>query len=343
MPLQWRQSTTRLGHSFMSLIRLTCLITLLLALAGGTPTLAQSSIELTSLKVELWPEYDQPAMLVILDGVLKPEVALPATVTINIPARVGAPAAVAMMDDTGRLLTAETTSQTKGDILAVTLTTQYRTFRVEYYDPALTFNASTRAFSFNWLTDYAVEAVTFKVQEPVGASNLTFTPALTAIGPADFGLNYYTGSLGSLTPGQAVTLQMNYTKADSRLSAEVVNPSSAPATGEAAPVATTPTPAATSATLPIVLGFAGGAFLAGGGLYYWFSRRPPVRGASAKNKNRGHKHARREKAPAAPRPHRQAEAQGALAQFCTECGAKILAGDAFCRKCGAKVRERAAP
>ena len=133
--------TTLLGQLLMSRLRLTCLTLLLMTLAVAASAQAQADIALSALKVELWPEFDQPVMLVILEGVLKPDVPLPAMLTMDIPV---APTAVAMMDATGRLLTAPATTAPAGDKIAVTLTTDYSTFRVEYYDPALSFNASTR-------------------------------------------------------------------------------------------------------------------------------------------------------------------------------------------------------
>jgi hypothetical protein len=46
---------------------------------------AQTDITLTSVNVQLWPEYDQPSMLVIYDFELTPETTLPAKVDIRIP------------------------------------------------------------------------------------------------------------------------------------------------------------------------------------------------------------------------------------------------------------------
>jgi hypothetical protein len=304
------------------------------------PVQAQTDIALATLKVELWPEYDQPSMLVILEGVLRSDVPLPATLTINIPARAGAPTAIATMDTTGRLLTIQPTTAPAGDKIAVTLTTDYSTFRVEYYDPALSFNASARDFTFQWTTNYAVDAVAIRAQAPVGASGLAFTPALVATGPADFGLNYYTGSFGALQAGQALTLKMNYTKADSRLSAESVGSGTSAPAGNTAPQATTQSAAVSPVSLPLVLSLAGGALLVGGGAYYWFTRNQPRVASRSKSKKHSHKPRARENGNQ-PRASAPSKIINAPAQFCTQCGGQVSVGDAFCRNCGAKVRETA--
>src|SRR3990172_1671747 len=60
--------------------------------AGGA---AANDVRLESMQVEIWPEYDRPAALVIMRGELAASVGLPAAVSLRIPASSGGPAAVA--------------------------------------------------------------------------------------------------------------------------------------------------------------------------------------------------------------------------------------------------------
>ena len=60
---------------------------------------AQESPSLETLVIDLWPEYDQPSMLVIYKAELSPEVNLPAEITFRIPVEAGAPAVVAVGPD----------------------------------------------------------------------------------------------------------------------------------------------------------------------------------------------------------------------------------------------------
>ena len=62
------------------------ILLLLLLLLVALPVAAQTEVtQLDTLTVELWPDYDRPAMLVILTGTLPESAALPATVTIPLP------------------------------------------------------------------------------------------------------------------------------------------------------------------------------------------------------------------------------------------------------------------
>ncbi len=322
------------------LFRLIAGLALLAASLDVAPANAQSNIELSSVQIELWPEFDRPSMLVIIDGVLSPETPLPATLTLNVPAAASAPHAVAMKDASGQLLTAASTTAPSGDFLAVTLTTDYPNFRVEYYDPTLTFDASAREYAFQWAPDYPVGQVTVRAQQPVGASGMTFAPSLAEIGPADYGLTYYSSALGALKAGQSLTLKLNYTKADSRLSAEVIG-ADEPAPASVPAQEAQPTPASSN-TLTLMVGLAGAALLLGGGLSFWLTRRAETPPGRSKSKTQARKHRSRHSAarlaPPLPRPGSAINAN-APAQFCTQCGHGLVAGDQFCRNCGTKIRQ----
>lgn len=292
-------------------------------LLSASPASAQADVRLASLFIDLWPEFDKPSVLVILDGTLQPDVALPATIMLRIPAR-AAPNAVAVRDASGQLLEAPYISAPQGDDLLVTLTSDSREFRLEYYDPALTVEGSARRYEFRWASDYAVDSAVLRVQQPSGAQDLVADPAVTASGVADYGLNYYSRPLGALAAGQTVALTLSYTKAGAQLSADALGLSAAPAAEPGA---------AAAISWPVLLMITGGVLLALGGAYYWFSARP--RRSTAKPKAH-HTRARARSRPASPAA--QPARPSSPASFCTQCGHALHAGDRFCRNCGAPIK-----
>jgi hypothetical protein len=250
--------------------------------------------------------------------------------TVNIPAASGGPFAVAAQDASGQLLNTQHTETRSGDAIAVSLTTDFPAFHVEYYDPALTITGEARDYTFQWTADYAVSAATVRVQEPVDARDLTAEPALTSTGAADFGLNYYSVSLGALSAGQSVSVHLRYSKSTSTLSSEVVNqdvpvPLATPAVTE---------PPARMELAPILLAAAGGLGLLLIGFGVWFFVRNRREMETERPRRR-----RRHAAPAedGPPPEPRLEAP-APARFCAQCGQPLLTGDRFCRNCGTPVR-----
>ena len=319
------------------------------------PVQAQQTVTLASLQISIWPEFDRPSSLVILDGKLASSVTLPVDLTVRIPAAARTPNAVAVAAPDGSLLQAAyTTAAADGDII-VKFTSNSAVFRVEYYDPALVINGDARSFTFRWKCDFAVAAVGLMVQEPYGAQKLAGKPALAPAGTGLYGLNYDAASLGALPAGGTVSLDLTYTKSGSTLSATAVGPTQSAA---AAPASN---PTQSGGSLYWILGAAGVGLLVVGGGALWYSRRTPVpRPRRLVSQSR-----RRRAEPVRPRPAAGkpaapvAAAMGARsgvpaaaakepasatlaeapAGFCVNCGQRQLAGDQFCRQCGTPVRE----
>ncbi len=292
-------------------------------LAPPRPAQAQSDITLNALTIELWPEYDQPSMLVILRGTLAPSVTLPTTVTVHIPSTSGGPSAVAAQDANGQLFDTVFTTTPAGETLAVQVQTSFASFQVEYYDPGLKITGEAREYPFQWVADFPVSAATVRVQEPIDARGLSAEPPITLAGSSGLGLNYYTASLGALSTGQNVFVHLRYTKSTSTLSVEKVGPT---------PVQAASAPGRRLELSPTLL-IGGGLGLLSLALTSWGAillvrrRRTDPRGP------------RPDESVPAPQlsPEPRLSASG-IAQFCTQCGEPTLAGDRFCRNCGAPIR-----
>lgn len=307
---------------------------------GPLPAAAQTPPAIDALHISLWPEFDRPGVLVIIDGSLPAGTALPAEVSLRMPAAAERPNATAYQGADGNLLSAAYTTASAGSDIIVTFPIESLAFRLEYYDPALTVTGERRTYTFSWISDYAVAAATVRVQQPAGASALTTTPALAATGAADYGLEYYEGSLGALTAGQTVLVTASYTKADAALSSEVLGVAPAAPTAVETPASTN-----TTAVAGVVAGV--GVLAAGAvGFIYWRGRRP-TRAAQGHRRAapRRHRSAPAVEAPraaAVPRPSaptaRLASPPATGAAFCTQCGQRRQPGDKFCRQCGAPVR-----
>lgn len=288
-----------------------------------TSVRAQGETRLSALTIELWPEYDQPTMLVILRGTLTPETTLPASVTVHIPASANGPHAVAMQDANGQLTDAQFVTTSQANSLAVTLQATLPSFQVEYYDSALKIEGEARQYAFAWTADFVVTAATLRVQEPVNARNLSGEPPLALAGASDFGLSYYTASLGALTAGQAITAQINYTKPDAQLSVAQVTAQPSVAT----PVLVMAQPTAMSEAqlqqwLAIALLLVSIGLVSLGFLFWRRTRAAPAQPRGRRSANN---------LPSAPLP-------ATATKFCTQCGQSVGPEDRFCYHCGSAVR-----
>ncbi|NPV68543.1 MAG: hypothetical protein HPY64_15480 [Anaerolineae bacterium] len=208
---------------------------------------AQSDLRLASLRVGLWPEYDQPALLVIYWGQLAPETSYPATVRLRMPARVAVPHVVAAQNGPDQAIDeVDYTSVVEGDWRVITFQAGGPQFQFEYYD-TLTRQGTRRTGEFTWPGDYAVDSLSVELQEPPGAQEVTTQPALQIMqtSPED-GLVYRGGGFGALQAGQSLTIQVGYTRTREELTTALL-------TANRTTAATPSTAAAPSGTDVILL------------------------------------------------------------------------------------------
>ncbi len=293
-----------------ALLGLLALATLLLpapalAQAGAAP---KGNPRLASLKIEIWPEFDRPAALVILKAALAESARLPAAVTLRLPAASGGATAVAYSATAdGNLLNLKNERATTGEFITLKFDVPERFFHVEFYEPIAT-AVPARTFSYVWPGDLAVEHLTVMVQEPASATDISVEPNLEGSSTGDDGLRYRGAELGALEAGKRLPITVRYTKADARPSAEILKAKAAPAAPAApvAPLAAPPPATGGSAewALPVagaaILGLLGAVFI----LWRW----------------------RRESRSAAP-----------AVNVCAKCGAARTPGGQFCANCGAKL------
>ena len=281
-----------------------------LAQAGSAP---KGNPALSALNIEVWPEYDRPAVLVILKGALAESVKLPAAVTLRLPASSGGPAAVAYSSAAdGNLLNLKHDVTRAGDYVTVKFEATERFFHIEFYEPIAT-TAPERSFRYVWPGDLAVERATVVVQEPVAATAISVEPNLDRSSLGQDGMKYRIGEPGALPAGKTLPIVVRYTKADARPSRAILNPAASSGAAAASAPAAIPAamPAPAAGGLPDwAIPLAGFALLGaiGAGLIAWIWRRGPA------------------PAPAAP-----------AGKHCVKCGAALAADDRFCGKCGRKV------
>ena len=292
-------------RSIRGLLAAVSILFLVVALAAAPSVggAAANEARLESMQIEIWPEYDRPAALVILRGELAASVGLPAAVSLRIPASSGGPAAVAYATaKKGGLLNLKYERSDAADFITVRFTAPARFFHVEFYD-RFAIGTSERTFKYLWPGDLSVSWLDVVVQEPAGASNISVQPELGDKSTGSDGLLYRAAQLGPFEQGKPLPIEIRYRKADPRTSAEILK-LNAPV-----PVAQPSTPAMQKKTYWTLLVLGAAALLvavSGAAYFFWLRQRPPVGSADG-------------------------------GRFCTKCGNAVAAGDRYCSKCGAAL------
>ncbi len=305
--------------------KLLLFFTLLALLTRPPLARAQESLRFETMQIDLWPEYDQPAMLVIYRARLTADIQLPVEVGIRIPAAVGDPNAVAVRQDGGQLFNAEYTRVAEGDWATIFFSARFREIQIEYYDPLIERQGDTRQYQFVWPGDYPIDNLRILVQQPTGAENVTTFPRLSSITQDAFGLSYYGGEIGSVAAGETFNLTITYDKQTDDLTVNFLPiDSSEPVSVETAGRLSL------TEMLPWGVGILGVLVILIGVAWYWLTGR----------KGQGGRPARRRRPPRRKvmEPELHEMEDDARSVFCHQCGKRALSGDKFCRACGTKLR-----
>ncbi len=294
-----------------------CALLALLLLLAAPRALADDPNRLSQLQISVWPEYDTPTVLVILEGKFADTSAASREVSVLVPAK--AKLHVATYANADGTLARELPTQTSdlGDgYTRVTFTVPAANFWLEYYDDALRGNPD-KTLDFSLKAPAPADQVLLEVQQPIKATEFAITPSATSTRNED-GFTYYDSTVSNVAAGQLISAQIKYTKTDP--SPSVVAPPAAASLPAATPV-TTPSSSWTSGFLVVALVVLGltavlGFFM----LQQQRARRLAPVGASNRNGRRTGKSSR----------------DAMFGVFCTQCGRALGKDDNFCPKCGAK-------
>jgi len=293
-------------------------IALLAALLLPVSARAQTEIVLQNVNVQLWPEYDQPAVLAIMDFSLVTDSTFPVQVTLRIPAQ--ATLTAVAKDENGLVTVPSETADAIGDWRTVSLSVaDAGTYRLEYYYPFAQ-SGNTRSFSFQWPGGYAVKNLQIQLQEPTEVKNLSTNPAMSDAFPSSNGMLLHEVGATDLVAGDSYSLDIQYDRTTDEMSASKLTVE--PSGGNIAPSQQS---LSLTTVLPYALGALGLLLIIGGGVWYWQSGR----GTTVKLR-------RRNRHPVTHKDKDDDDEPEAI--YCHQCGKRASAGDKFCRACGTRLR-----
>jgi hypothetical protein len=272
---------------------------------------AQGEMALETVFVQLWPEFDQPSMLVIYDFRAAPGTLLPQDVKMRVPAEAQV---IAVAQERENALFNIPYQETAIDTTwkQVTLTIETDTnYHLEYYAP-LKRNGLQREFTYLWPGEYAVASLTVSLRTPLDTTEVSTQPTMSKMPVTDNGETYLQWNKENLAAGQQERVEIAYTKTTDRLSAST-QPLEPGTVDEK-----TPGRVSLSNYYPYLLGGVGILLIAGGGIYFW---------QSSKGKPTPHKHHRS-----------RSEENRNEPVHCHQCGKRAQPGDRFCRTCGTRLR-----
>ena len=305
-------------------VLLLCLLVLWPAATGGAvfaqePALPDD-LHIQQLRVQVMPEFDDPRVLVIVQGRLAVSPNdLPVTITFRLPqgAQINQMATVNMQSAGTTLMPYETQPDPiDARWQLVTYSLDGAHFFYEYYYDPIVGNVD-KAFTYTLNSYHPVDDASVEIQEPKAAEGFSTVPqAMASRLDQTLRLNYHQIALGALEAGQESSINVNYSKSDPdpSLTWEQVM---ALQEGKRPPETSGPAGAPTGLGIPTeVFVFVGGALLILIGSFVGYRLRLGERAADEAG-----------------------EEEADL--FCRMCGTTLKAEASYCHRCGAMVLQQA--
>ncbi len=288
-----------------------------LFLGLAVPAAAEDPLRITAMDVSVWPEYDQPGVLVQYQGNLsaKADKTNPLELSFFVPKGAGVGAACGIQADGNH--TSETWKESDADnnLTKITFQVTEPQFHVEYYYNPLP--ASTdKKFSFTYTAALPADEVQLDVQHPLKATNFVVTPAAPNTHQDQDGFTYHAYDYKAVSAGQQLATEVAYTKTDPAPS--VTNNQPAGSTNAAGS-----TFGGINPNQVIVLA----TFLAVAAIIVFFVW------------DRRNRNAELRYAPVGVQGAARDFGAAATGGYCTQCGSAMQAGDRFCGHCGSDVTD----
>jgi hypothetical protein len=193
------------------------ILALAFVLAAASMAMAQA-LKADELFVSIWPEYDEPGVLIIYNGEVRNTSAEPfeGKVVLNIPKGVAKaemvceteqgmlclPYEIKQMDDYAQLSWTVSKPIKPGGVLP---------FMAEfYYDPIE--GEVDKSFSYNFIPSTSIDRLIFEVKEPFDAANFKIEPVFDYVGDDNNGFSTYRYTQLNLAEGENQKVTISYTR-----------------------------------------------------------------------------------------------------------------------------------
>ncbi|RJQ36626.1 MAG: hypothetical protein C4555_07385, partial [Dehalococcoidia bacterium] len=202
-----------------NIARLGICITLALILSAALMTSpamgAQDALTIKSMKVSVWPEYDDPRILVTYQGEFNDGTLFPRTVKFPMPTGSEIAQVCALRPPNNEHLCQLYDTLAEPDQIAVSYNLPIPTYYLEYYWDGIS-SQPDKAFTFSYTSPYAIENLEIEVQQPLRATDFKLAQPYLSAASDSRGMKYYRYVFNDVAPGQPVSIEASYTKPDNK-------------------------------------------------------------------------------------------------------------------------------
>lgn len=309
----------KVGRRMKSKSHLIIYLILFVSLYYSNVVLAQENpIHISTMKISLWSEYDNPNVLVMYKGSVSANVKLPVKIKFSIIP--GVEPHVASVTPTNDHIHDPFDIEIEEGDTYVKFLLKERDFAIEYYYKAFPKLGSNKSFIHNYKSYYPIKSFSYEIQQPISATNFITQPSSIRTVSDSKGILNHLVLTGGVAAGEIKTVSVSYFKSSKKTSLQLLE--NRDGKWSAYNIIST-------IVLVMLVGLLIKSYIKKGG-----GKRSKIQRAGAKRAaQKVQSHNQERKIPAEKLEYRSDR----VPKFCSNCGEKVDVDANFCGSCGGSL------
>ena len=181
---------------------------------------AKGGLDIGRMRISIWPEYDDPGVLVIYDGRFSDDSQFPTKTSFFIPKGAVISDVCSLSPEGQHYCQLYETIKGEGDMDKVLMALPFPNFYLSYHTAALDLTSQQRDVTFTLLANHHIENVEVDVQQPLRSSDFTINPGDGDLSEAK-GFNHFQYEMKNVGVGEERVFKIAYQKTDVKPSVDI--------------------------------------------------------------------------------------------------------------------------
>lgn len=181
---------------------------------------AEDGLSIGRMRVSVWPEYDDPGVLVIYDGRFIDNSQFPTKTSFFIPKGAVISDVCSLSPEGQHYCQLYEVVEGEGDRDRALMSLPFSNFYLSFHTEALDLTSENRAVEFSILANHPIENIEIDIQQPLRSSAFKIDPA-DGDQSEKKGFNHFKYEMKNIAKGEELLFKIDYTKADTKPSVDI--------------------------------------------------------------------------------------------------------------------------
>ena len=182
--------------------------------------MAEGGLSIGRMRISVWPEYDDPGVLVIYDGRFSDDSQFPTKTSFFIPKGAVISDVCSLSPEGQHYCQLYKIVTGDGERDKVVMSLPFPNFYLSFHTTALDLTLEKRGVEFSLLANHTIENVEMDIQQPLRSSAFTIAPGDGQLSE-EKGFNHFKYEMENVAKGEERSFKIAYVKTDAKPSVDI--------------------------------------------------------------------------------------------------------------------------